>query len=108
MFDPVIDEEGRLQGFSFDSVAAGKKYVGRATPNRRDEGRLMSWNIENSEVRGVTTVEIGPHQTGTKIMVTLDVESRGLLSGMFFPVIAAAIGHGMPAAVEEFAAGLSR
>lgn len=107
VFDPIIDAEGRLRGFSFDTVAAGRRYVGVATPNRRDEGRLMSWHIQNSEVRGTTTVELAAGEGGTIVSVTLDVESRGVLSGMFFPVIANAIGSGLPRAVDEFAAGLS-
>lgn len=67
----------------------------------------MAWNIENSEVRGVTRVEIGPHEKGTTVTVTLEVESQGLLSGLFFPVVATAIGNGLPTAVDGFAAGLS-
>jgi hypothetical protein len=37
----------------------------------------------------------------------LEVESAGFLSSMFFPVIAGAIGSGLPRAVDEFAAALS-
>lgn len=107
VFDPAVDDEGRLQGFSFETLAAGKRYVGLATPNRRDEGRLMSWRIESSEVRGVTTVELEPSDPGTSVTVTLEVESRSLLSGMFFPLIANAIGNGLPDAVDDFARGLS-
>ena len=107
VFDPAIDEQGRLRGFSFDTVAAGRRYVGVATPHRREEGRLMAWQIQNSEVRGITTVELGTKENHTAVSVTLEVESRGLLSGMFFPVIASAIGNGLPKAVDQFAAGLS-
>lgn len=107
VFDPRIDGDGKLQGFSFDTVAAGRKYVGLATPHERVDGRLMSWRIENSEVRGVTRVELAPGVASTAITVTLEVESAGLLSGMFFPVIASAIGNGLPRAVDEFAADFS-
>lgn len=68
----------------------------------------MAWDVANPEVQGVTTVMIEPDGSGTSITVTLEVESRGLLSTMFFPVVAAAIGNGLPAAVDHFAAGLSR
>lgn len=107
IFEPRLDTEGRLLGFSFDTVAAGKRYVGTATPHRREEGQVMAWNVENSEVTGVTTVELTPSETGTAITVTLDVQSAGLLSGMFFSVIAKAIGNGFPAAVDAFAAGFA-
>jgi len=105
VFDPVIDDQGRLRGFSFDTVAAGRRYVGTARPDRRDEGRLMAWRIQNSEVRGVTMVELEEVEGGTSISVTLEVESVGLLSSMFFPVVAGAIGSGLPQAVNGFAAG---
>lgn len=105
VFDPVIDEEGRLRGFSFDTIAAGKRYIGDATPHERVEERRMTWRIRNSEVRGLTSVSLEPEGIGTRIAVSLDVESVGLLSSMFFPIIASAIGNGLPQAVEEFAAG---
>lgn len=106
VFDPVVDGVGRLQGFSFDTRAGGKTYVGTATPHERIEGRKMAWHVENAEVRGFTSVELEPGDDGTRIAVRLEIESAGLLSSMFFPVIAGAIGNGLPTAVNEFAAGL--
>ena len=38
------------------------------------------------------------------IEVTLKVISRGMLSTLFFPVISEAVGRGLPAQVERFAA----
>lgn len=108
VFDAIVDPEGRLQGFSFETVAAGKAYVGTATPHERVEGERMAWDVRNSEVRGVTTVGLSNADPGTSITVTLEVHSAGLLSSMFFPVIAGAIGNGLPRSVEEFAAGLAR
>jgi len=107
VFDPIIDEGGRLRGFSFDTMAAGRHFVGVATPHRREEHRLMSWHIQNSEVEGITSVELATRESGTSVSVRLKVESRGVLSGMFFPVIASAIGNGLPRAVDEFASALS-
>ncbi len=104
LFDPIIDDRGRLRGFSFDTAAGGRRYVGKATPQERDEGRLMAWHIQNSEVSGVTAVELAPVDSGTSITVTLHVESVGLLSTVFFPVVASAIGNGLPRAVDGFAA----
>jgi len=51
---------------------------------------------------------LAPAEGGTAITVTLEVRSAGLLSSMFFPVIATAIGNGLPKSVEEFAVGLAR
>jgi hypothetical protein len=102
-----LDAQGQLVGFSFDTVAAGKRYVGTARPARRDEGRLMAWDIANSEIRGVTTVALAATGEETAITVTLEVESAGILSAMFFPVIAGAIGNGLPDTVKAFAATFS-
>lgn len=106
VYDPVVDAEGRLQGFSFNTRAGGSTYNGTATPHERIEGRKMAWHVENSEVRGITSVELEPDDAGTRIAVRLEVQSAGLLSSMFFPVIVGAIGNGLPQAVDEFAAGL--
>lgn len=106
VYDPTVDADGRLQGFSFDTRAGGKAYKGTATPHERIEGRKMAWRVENSEVRGVTSVEIKPGDDETRIAVRLEVQSAGVLSSMFFPIIAGAIGSGLPKAVDGFAAGL--
>ena len=105
--DPIDDHNGALRGFSFDSEVAGKAYVGTAIPAAREEGRLMAWNIETTDVAGQVTVELDENQDGTLVAVTLDVESRGMLAGVFFPLISSTIGNGFPESVEEFAAGLS-
>lgn len=107
VIDAVIDSDGQLRGFSFETVVGGMKYLGQATPNAREKPHLMAWNIENSEIRGVTTVELRETAQGTELVVTLSVASKGMLSSMFFPVIAAAISHGLPRSVEEFAATLA-
>lgn len=107
VFDPKVDDQGRLRGFSFETVAGGKRYLGVATPHERVEGETMAWNVENSEVRGTTSVRIEGSGETTIISVTLQLNSTGLLSAMFFPVIAKAIGQGLPESVESFAAGFA-
>lgn len=101
--DAVVDGEGRLQGFSFEVRAAGRSYVGAATPLQRVEDELMSWRVETDEVKGATSVALRAAGEGTEMTVTLEVESKGLLSTMFFPVIAATIGSGLPRSVDDFA-----
>jgi hypothetical protein len=104
VFDARVDDDGKLRGFRFDTVVGGKKYVGEATPNRREDGQAIGWNVRNSEVEGTLEVELSEVGEATQIYVELAVRSRSLLSGMFFPVIAGAIGNGLPRAVDEFAA----
>lgn len=105
--DPKFDDAGRLVGFSFETVAVGRRYLGVATPRSRIEGETMAWDIQNSEVRGRTSVDIDGKGEQTLISVTVQVESVGVLSSMFFPVIATAIGRGLPRSVEAFAADLA-
>jgi hypothetical protein len=107
ILESVTDQEGQLQGFSFESVAAGKKYVGKARPAGREAERMMAWDIETSEVRGRIIVSLGAEDDSTRVDVTLRMESLGMLSSVFFPVIASAISEGFPKAVQDFARDLS-
>ena len=105
MLNPTVDELGRLRGFSFETLIGGTRYLGEASPAGRVDGRSMTWDIENKEIRGTVAVQLeesGPH---TDITVTIDLESAGFMSAMFFPVIAGALGKGLPEAVENFASG---
>lgn len=103
VYNPVIDAEDRLRGFDFDTRVAGKAYAGRAVPHARDEGSLIAWNIENSEVRGMIEVVLSDVDNGTEVSVSLDVSSKGLLSTMFFGAVSKTIGGGLPRTVEEMA-----
>jgi len=105
--DSVIDSDGRLQSFSFDSMVAGKPYRGEATSAGREDKRLMAWNIENSEVSGVIEIALEGSGSNTRIDANLIVESKGLLASMFFSVVSKTIGSGLPRSVDEFAAGFS-
>lgn len=103
---PVIDKEGRLRGFLFDTVVSGIAYEGRATPHAREEGRLMSWNITNSQITGQIRVELSEASDGTLLTVAVDLASASLLAGMFFGAIAKVVGDGLPETVETLAARL--
>ena len=105
VISPLIDEDGHLRGFSFETAVAGLTYLGKATPNAREEFQLIAWNIENTEVRGVITVQLSDDASGTRVQVTLEVESVGVFASMLFPAIANTIGNGLPQAVDDFAAG---
>lgn len=107
VYDPIVDDNGDLRGFSFESVAAGTVYAGTARPRRREERRLISWDIQNSEIRGVTEVELSPAGPSTDITVRLEIESVGMMAAMFFPVIAGVLGNGLSKAVDEFTSGMS-
>lgn len=107
VYDPVIDDQGHLRGFSFDTLVGGRPYRGRATPRDRVEGITISWNIDSGEIRGVTSVDLEEENGDTTVTVTVAFEVSGMLSTLFFPVISAAIGNGLPEAVERFAESLA-
>lgn len=107
VYDARTGPAGHLDGFSFDTEVAGKEYVGAASLRERDDGRLIAWNVKNSEIKGQIRVELSDTGKGTNISVTLEVESASFMSGMFFPVIANAIGSGLPEAVDDFAQGFT-
>lgn len=107
VFDPAIDEQGRLRGFSFETTAGGRGYIGTATAHHRAEREVIAWRIESSEVRGFIRVSLSPVEAGTSVTVNLEVESAGVMSAILFPVISGAIGRGFPETVERFAAELS-
>jgi carbon monoxide dehydrogenase subunit G len=104
--NPIVDADGSLQGFSFESVVGAKVYLGQAQRGRREEGRSMAWNIETSDIAGTVSVKLEDEGAGTRVDVTLEVESKGMLSNVFFPVISSTIGNGFPATVENFATSL--
>ena len=106
--DAVIDKEGRLEGFAFEATAAGQTYPGLATPDAREEGRVIAWAIGTPEVEGVIRVELDESKGGTPCTVTIELESRTIISAVLFPAIASAIGSGLPQAVESFARGLGK
>jgi hypothetical protein len=106
VFDPFIDDEGRLRRFSFETLIGGRSYRGKATPHERVDGSAMSWYVDSPEVSGVIAVDLQDAASGTLVRVDLEVESAGVLSALFFPVIARALSSGFTAAVDEFAARL--
>ncbi|MCI0678625.1 MAG: hypothetical protein L0Z63_06250 [Actinobacteria bacterium] len=106
VFDPAIDDQGRLRGFSFSTSVGGRSHEGRATPHQRIEGSVMAWDIDSGEVMGVLTVGLRDQGGQTEVTVTIDMESVGMLSTLFFGVIVSALRNGLPDTVKGFAASL--
>ena len=106
--EPVIDEQGRLCGFKFDSVVGGVAYEGRATPHTRVEGEAMSWDIANSQVTGLLHIELEDADDGaTNMNVGVDIQSVGFLSAVFFGAITKAVRDGLPRAAADLASDLA-
>lgn len=107
VIDPIVDHDGRLRGFSFETAVAGRTYRGTATPSGREEERLIAWDIETPELTLSVMVALSELEDGTRVYVKLDLETAGLLSAVFFPAIVSAIGNSFADTVDSFASGLS-
>jgi carbon monoxide dehydrogenase subunit G len=106
VFDEQRESAGRLVGFKFRSTAAGKQYVGTATPGPRVEGKTLAWNIATSEIQGTIRVDLEADGPGTRIDVDMHVASVSMLARFGFPIIASVIGKGFQETVEDFASRL--
>jgi hypothetical protein len=98
--------DGRLLSYSFAAVVAGKRYPGRARVITSQPPDHMIVDIDTSELAGTISVWLQPRPASGFITVELAVRSKGLLSGMMFPLIAGAIGSGLGGNVEAFASRL--
>ena len=102
----VHDDEGGLQRFEWSAHVGPTKYKGAATVAIAEAPHHMKLNLSSSELTGslITDIEEGDNPV---LAVTLEVVSKGTMASLFFPIIAEAIGRGLPQQVEAFAAGLS-
>ncbi len=102
VYDPIVDANGALRGFDFDSMVGGKTYSGKASPAGREMNKLIAWDIRTAELTGQVMVALSQIGDGTRVYVRLHVGSAGMLGSLFFPIIASAIGGGFNQTVEEF------
>jgi hypothetical protein len=105
--DATHDADGQLTGFGFAGTVSGLRYPGQAaiaSANPPDDMRL---ELTTSEMSATIDLRLTASGDGTRVLVDLTVTSRSFLAGMFFPSIAAAIGRGLPTAVENFATRLA-
>lgn len=102
----VHDADGQLVSYEFDAIAGGKSYPGVATVTARNNPERMVLHIESSEIDGSITTSLADDHP-LELHVVLQLRSKGLLSTMFFPVVAASVGSGFPKQVNEFAARIS-
>lgn len=105
VWDAAHNDDGSLRGFQWSAHVGPTKYKGSANVAVAVHPHHMKLNIASSELTGalIADVEDGESQT---LVVTLEVVSKGPLATMFFPIVAEAIGRGLPKQVEEFAAGI--
>ncbi len=106
VWDPV-SVDGSLRSFSWRTTVGPTTYRGAAVVRAADSDRRMHLDLDAGEIAGSLVADLVPGtEEGTDLTITLEVTSRGMLSTLFFPVVAEAVGSGLPRQVEEFAAGL--
>jgi len=102
VYDATHDDAGQLTGFSFEVVAAGTRVSGKAVRTEYRENELLVLSISSSELVGtITTRLVANDASGTKLRMVLEMRARGLLAGMFYPLIAQTVGKNLPEQVEK-------
>ncbi len=105
--NPQFDRGGNLTGYLFTAVVAGKEYAGKGEVRLSSRPTDMVVYISTSEIAGHIKASLAPSVGGVRVTVGLDLQTRGLLSGMMFPLITGAIRSGLPDQVEQFASHLT-
>ncbi len=107
VWDPVHDD-GVLTGFSWSTELGGVTYEGTGTALNAERPDRYRLELDTSEMAGTIGVDLtAADGRGTNVDVTVELRSKGLLSSMFFPIVARAIGDGLPEQVEAMAKSLS-
>ncbi|MGD2052074.1 MAG: SRPBCC family protein [Acidimicrobiia bacterium] len=107
VWDPHHDDAGSLRSYRWKTVVGPRAYLGSATVVASEPERRMELRLDGSEVVGDLIAELAPDgDTTTTLTVTLAIESVGVLSTLFFPVVADAVGRGLPAQVDGFVRSL--
>ncbi len=101
--DPTHGVDGQLTGFGFAATVSGLRYPGQAAVASASPPNEMRLELTTSEMSATIDVRLTASGETTRVQVALTVTSKSFLAGMFFPSIAAAIGRGLPTAVEDFA-----
>jgi hypothetical protein len=106
VWDPV-HEGASLRGYRWSATVGPTKYNGTAKVVESARPGRIRLALDAKEMVGELTTDISANGDGAaRISVTLAVESRGMLSTLFFPVVSEAVGNGLPKQVEAFAASL--
>lgn len=106
VWDPTHADDGTLESFKWSAHVGPTRYKGSAVIATAIPLSHMKLNLDSSELKGSLIAEIGNDQS-TRLAVTLEVASKGGMGALFFPLIAEAIGRGLPEQVEQFASALN-
>ena len=108
VMDEVAEEvrlNGRLVSFDWVASVGSTRHKGTARVTIAEPGARMVLALKSSEVEGELEVRLREAGSTSVLDVTLTARPRGFLGSMFWGRISDALGRGLPARVEEFAAG---
>ena len=105
VWEPTHTDDGTLESFQWSAHVGPTSYKGSAVIAASIAPRHMRLDLDSSELKGSLTADLDDETT--QLTVTLEVASKGAMGSLFFPLIADAIGRGLPEQVEEFAASLN-
>jgi hypothetical protein len=106
VWEPSHADDGTLESFQWSAHVGPSNYKGSAVIAAANAPTHMKLDLDSSELKGSLIADIDDKEE-TRLAVTLEVTSKGTMGALFFPLISEAIGRGLPAQVEEFAASLN-
>jgi hypothetical protein len=104
VWDPEHGTGGELLGYRWSTSVAGRPYRGTARTVASHPQETMMLALDGGEVSALLTTTLSSaSETRTSIEVTIELEPKGMMGTLFFPVISAAVGRGLEDHLEAFA-----
>jgi uncharacterized protein YndB with AHSA1/START domain len=105
VWDPAHGQDGELLGYSWSTTVGGRPYDGTAKTIASHPQESMLLALDGGEVMALLTTALESATDGrTTIAVTMEIEPKGMMGTLFFPVISAAVRNGLQDHLDEFAA----
>ena len=99
VWEPVHADDGTLESFQWSAHVGPTSYKGSAVIAAAIAPTHMELSLDSSELKGSLIADIDDSEP-TGLAVTLEVASKGTMGALFFPLIAEAIGRGLPEQVH--------
>ena len=103
VWDASHRDDGVIDGYRWAATAAGKRWEGTARTSEALDAERLTLSLRSSEMRGSLTTDLAANDDGTRMRVTMQVQTVGPLSSLFWGVVRTAIERGLPRQVEDFA-----
>ncbi len=105
VWDAAHDAEGVLRSYRWSATVGPQRIEGTATTRTAQPPEAFELELDASGITGVLSTHLAANRSGTLLTVGLQLRPTAWLSTAFFPFVSRAITDGLPAQVEDFAAG---